>query len=403
MEKFVFTVSELNRYVRSVLESDPNLTSLFVSGEISDFTNHYRSGHLYFSLGDGQAKIKCVMFKSAAAWLKFRPEDGMRVICRGRASVYERDGSYQFYCEDMQPDGVGALAVAFEQLKAKLEREGLFDSARKRPLPAIPSRVGVVTSDTGAAIRDIFSVSERRFPAAEIVLCPALVQGADAPASLITALRAIYKADVDVIIIGRGGGSAEDLSVFNDEALARTVASSPVPVVSAVGHETDFTICDFAADLRAPTPSAAAELVFPDSLKLKGRIGDLRRRMRLSAERLISDKRLALDGCRNSEVLRDPARYFELKKQQTDTLTQRLKTAYSELVRAAQTDFKSALIKLNALSPLGVILRGYAVVKHNGNIVTSASSVEKGDKLDVTVGDGTINCTVDSAEVRSNG
>ena len=257
----VISVSQLNRYVKSLLEGDANLAAVYIGGEISNFTNHYKSGHLYMSLKDEGAVVKAVMFRAYASKLAFTPENGMKVIVRARVSLYEKDGAFQIYIEEMQPDGVGALQIAFEQLKKKLAAEGLFEASRKKPLPRYPARVGVITSPTGAAVRDIFNVLGRRFPLARVVFTPVLVQGEGAPAQLVAALRRFNETNAaDVLIIGRGGGSIEELWAFNDETVARAVAASRIPVISAVGHETDFTICDFVADLRAPTPSAAAEL-----------------------------------------------------------------------------------------------------------------------------------------------
>ena len=264
------TVSQLNTYIRSRMEEDPTLQSLFVVGEISNFTDHYRSGHLYLSLKDEKSVIRAVMFAQYARRLRFRPEDGMKVIARGRVGVYEANGQYQLYIEDMQPDGLGALNLAFEQLKQKLEKEGLFARERKKPLPKYPERIGVITSPTGAAVQDITTILARRFPLAEIVFCPVLVQGEGAAPQIVKALEEMNRRQAaDVIILGRGGGSLEDLWAFNEESVARAVAASEIPVISAVGHETDFTICDFAADCRAATPSAAAELAVPDQLALK--------------------------------------------------------------------------------------------------------------------------------------
>ena len=270
MSMNVLSVSQITGYLKSLLEGDPHLNPVFISGEISNFTDHYRSGHLYFSLKDEKAVLKAVMFSSSARRLRFRPSDGMKVLCRGRISLYEASGQYQLYVDDMQPDGLGALNLAYEQLKARLEKEGLFDAARKRPIPRYPRRVGVITSPTGAAVRDICQILGRRWPMAEIVFCPVLVQGEGAAPQLVEALARMNRIDgVDTIIIGRGGGSLEDLWAFNEESVARAVADSKIPVISAVGHETDFTICDFVADLRAPTPSAAAELAVPDQMEEK--------------------------------------------------------------------------------------------------------------------------------------
>lgn len=399
MDRFVFTVSELNRYVRSVLESDKNLNSVYIKGEISNFTDHFRSGHLYFSLKDSASNIKCVMFSSAASWLKFRPENGMSVICRGRASVYERDGIYQFYCEDMQPDGAGALAVAFEQLKAKLEGEGLFAAERKKPLPKMPRKIGVITSDSGAALRDILNVTSRRFPLAEILLHPALVQGADAPASLIAALDKMYSTDAEVIIIGRGGGSAEDLSPFNDEALARKIAQSKIPVISAVGHETDFTICDFVSDMRAPTPSAAAELAVPEKEELSDYIENLRQRLATSVNLKLREQKYCLEGLKNRDVLKYPSRFYEMRLQQNDSLKSAMVNAYALNVKDQMGQFAAIISKLDAMNPLNVIRRGYARVTTADNSSALASAVKEGDKLKITVADGYINCTVNNTEV----
>ena len=270
MSMNVLSVSQITGYLKSLLEGDPNLNPVFISGEISNFTDHYRSGHLYFSLKDEKAVLKAVMFSSSARRLRFRPSDGMKVLCRGRISLYEASGQYQLYVDDMQPDGLGTLNLAYEQLKTRLEKEGLFDAARKRPIPRYPRRVGVITSPTGAAVRDICQILGRRWPMAEIVFCPVLVQGEEAAPQLVEALARMNRVDgVDTIIIGRGGGSLEDLWAFNEESVARAVAASKIPVISAVGHETDFTICDFVADLRAPTPSAAAELAVPDQMEEK--------------------------------------------------------------------------------------------------------------------------------------
>ncbi|MCH5303946.1 MAG: exodeoxyribonuclease VII large subunit, partial [Ruminococcus sp.] len=265
----IITVSQLNYYVKSLLDNDPHLTNVFLTGEISNLTDHYRSGHIYFSLKDKNAVVRAVMFAGNARNLKFKPEEGMKVIVLCRVSLYEATGGYQIYVEDMQPDGIGALTLAFEQLKKKLEEKGIFSAENKKPIPKFPKTVGVITSPTGAAVQDIRNILTRRFPSVDIVLCPVLVQGTGAPAQLINAVNLFNEYDLaDVIIIGRGGGSIEDLWAFNDENLAYSIYASNIPVISAVGHETDFTICDFVSDLRAPTPSAAAELAVPDREEL---------------------------------------------------------------------------------------------------------------------------------------
>ena len=305
MQKRVITVSELNEYLKLLFEYDEILRNIYIKGEISNFTNHYKTGHYYFSLKDAGGTVRAVMFRSSASKLKFLPENGMRVIVGGRVSVFPRDGQYQIYVESMEPDGVGSLYIAFEQLKAKLEKEGLFAEYRKKPLPKMPKRIGIITSPTGAAIRDMIHILGRRFPSAEVVLYPALVQGAEAPASLARGL--VYfnqKADVDMIIIGRGGGSIEDLWAFNDEMLVRCVAASEIPVISAVGHETDFTLCDFAADLRAPTPSAAAELAVPDMNEVAHRLRLLEERLTLASMRRITENREHLRLLASSRTLK---------------------------------------------------------------------------------------------------
>lgn len=295
----VLTVSQLNYYIKSVIENDPRLGVVLVSGEISNLTDHYRSGHIYLSLKDQRCVVRAVMFAGNARRLQFRPQDGMKVLCRGRISVYEPSGQYQLYIEDMQPDGVGSLALAFEQLKNKLGQEGLFDQSRKKPLPRFPRTVGVITSPTGAAVQDIRNILTRRFPNINIILCPVLVQGDGAPPQLIDAVRKLdAEGRCDVIIIGRGGGSIEDLWAFNNETLARTIAACRTPVISAVGHETDFTICDFVADMRAPTPSAAAELAVPDVRELRAYYQSQRQYLQSLMENRIRRQRAQLDRLR---------------------------------------------------------------------------------------------------------
>lgn len=311
MEQLRLTVRQLNMYVKSLLEGDVNLSSVTLVGELSNFKNHYGSGHLYFVLKDNYASIRSVMFKGNALRINFLPKDGMQVICRGYVSLYERDGQYQFYAETMSPLGDGDIALEFEKIKAKLEGEGLFDVARKRPIPSFPEKIGVITSETGAAFQDIINISSRRFGMCDIVLFPALVQGISAPESLIKALDKAYKRkDISTLIIGRGGGSAEDLSCFNDEALARKIASSPIPVISAVGHETDFTICDFVADLRAPTPSAAAELALPSSEELLNKVSLLNQSIKSSVYGVISDLNTRVQMLLNRPCFSRPGNLF---------------------------------------------------------------------------------------------
>ena len=313
-ERQVFTVTALNEYIKMKLETDEALMRVFIRGEISNFTNH-KSGHFYFTVKDETSRIAAVMFRSSASKLAFIPENGMKVIVGGRVSAYVRDGQYQIYADTLEPDGVGALYIAYEQLKAKLGAEGLFDEAKKKPLPRYPMRIGVITSPTGAAIRDIINILGRRFPIAEVVLYPSLVQGESAAPQLIEGLRYFNeKKNVNVIIIGRGGGSLEDLWAFNSEALVREVAASELPVISAVGHEIDFTLCDFAADRRAPTPSAAAELAVPERYELKRKLGNVTARLELLEGKKLELLRSTLERMKKSRALTDPRNFIDDKR-----------------------------------------------------------------------------------------
>lgn len=395
----IISVSELNEYVKMLLDSDEVLSHVCVRGEISNFTNHFRTGHFYFSLKDSGGLVRAVMFSSRASSVKFVPENGMKVIARGRVSSFVRDGQYQLYVDDMQPDGIGALYLAFEQLKKKLGAEGLFDEARKKPLPKFPKRVGIITSATGAALRDMLNVSKRRFPSANIVIFPSLVQGAEAPLHLCTGIE-FFEATglVDVIIIGRGGGSLEDLYAFNDEMLARRIADCPIPVVSAVGHETDFTICDFVADMRAPTPSAAAELVFPDSEAILGRIDELAKRARLNVLAGIDARKKKIDALLSSRALSSPKNYIEDKRMALAYLTDKLDTLAQKGVSDKRKSYAALVGKLEALSPLSVLSRGYAIVTHTdedgAHSIMSVSDVKEDDVFRVRLGDGQIESKV---------
>ena len=404
----VITVSQLNRYVRSLIESDANLGQVLISGEISNFVNHYKSGHLYMSLKDENAVVKAVMFRSQAMHLRFVPENGMKVIARARVSLYEKDGAYQLYIDDLQPDGAGALQIAFEQLKNRLGAEGLFEESRKRPLPRYPKRVGVITAETGAAVRDIFHVLGRRYPLAEVLLLPVLVQGDGAPAQLVQALStfdAMYKAKApnapDVIIIGRGGGSLEDLWAFNDEAVARAVAACSLPVISAVGHETDFTICDFVADLRAPTPSAAAELAVPDCRELSERVMLLHAAENRALNATLTRKQNALELLKNKRCLTSPLYSVEEHMMRVDGILKRISAAAKLTVSRADRRLATAAGKLHVLSPLQVISRGYATVHTEKGIVHSIQDVNRDESLTVRVTDGIIRCQVTETEVLS--
>ncbi|BDG59884.1 exodeoxyribonuclease VII large subunit [Caldinitratiruptor microaerophilus] len=385
----VLSVRALTLYVKNLIEGDELLADLWVRGEISNWRRHV-SGHCYFTLKDEHAQVRCVMFRSQAARLRFEPEDGMRVLARGRVGVFERDGLYQFYVAELEPDGRGALHLAFEQLKARLQAEGLFDPARKRPLPRLPRKIGIVTSPTGAAIRDMITVARRRFPNVHIVLAPALVQGDEAPGSLIAALaRVVRVPGVDVVIIGRGGGSLEELWAFNDEALARAIAACPVPVVSAVGHETDFTIADFVADLRAPTPSAAAELVVPSKSDLVRLLRTAEARLEAAARAQIARRRERLRLLTGRRVLQRPVDGILAARQQIDGLTRRLALAADGLIRRHRAALGGLAGRLDALSPLAVLARGYAIVRDEaGRVVRAPGDVTAGQRLEVILQHG---------------
>ena len=384
----VLSVSQLNRYVKSIIEQDYNLQTVFVQGEISNFTNHYRTGHYYMTIKDEYSSIRAVMFKSANSRLRFMPENSMNVIIKGRVSVFERDGQYQLYIDDMQPDGAGALSLAFEQLKNKLAAEGLFDESRKRPIPRFPERVGVVTSPTGAAIRDIINVISRRFPAAELILCPVQVQGVSAAGQIKAAIELFNaKKAADVLIVGRGGGSAEEL-------VARAVAASEIPVISAVGHETDFTICDFAADLRAPTPSAAAEIAVPDITALGELLGSFSRRMNSAVGGTLTHEKARLEA--RAQLLKrlSPRNYIDDLAARCGGAGVRIDSAVRHSMEVRRGEIAALCARLDALSPLRVIARGYAVASSGGKVLTSPSQVEVGDTIDLRLAGGELKCEV---------
>lgn len=396
----VLTVSQLNFYLKSFLDSSPVLQNVFLVGEISNFTNHYRSGHFYFSLKDEKCVIKAVMFSSAASRVRFRPEDGMRVLVRGRVSVYEAGGQYQLYAEDMQPDGAGALNLAFEQLKKKLETEGLFASERKKKIPAFPHRVGVITSPTGAAVRDIESVLGRRYPLAEIVFCPVLVQGEAAPSQIAEAIDRMNALDAaEVLIVGRGGGSFEELWAFNTEEVAYAVARSHLPVISAVGHETDFTICDFVSDLRAPTPSAAAELAVPDSGELFLRLEECSAALRHSLKEKLALCRIRLDRLQKSHRFTFAADIIEQRRISLDALSARISRNTERLFSTEKGRIGTLSGRLESLSPLAVLSRGYAIaLSEKGHMLRSAKEFQAGDIVALRLSDGTVDCTVNEVK-----
>ncbi len=395
----VISVSELNKLVKELFDLNPMLSNLYVKGEISNYKRH-SSGHLYFSLKDESSVIKAVMFKYSAYNLDFEPENGMKVVVNARLSSYERDGIYQLYIKEMQPDGVGALHVKFEQLKEKLSKEGLFDEIYKKALPRFPSRVGVVTSPTGAAVRDIINVIKRRSPSTDILVYPAMVQGEDAYKTIVEGIKYFNTEKVDVMIVGRGGGSIEDLWSFNEEAVARAIFDSTVPVVSAVGHETDFTISDFVADLRAPTPSAAAELCVPDKLAVKEFVLSARGRMYNSLSKNITILGDKVKTYKESAVLTRPQRLFEVHVQEVDSFKSRLCSAYSQTLGIKKERYIKSVAKLDSLSPLKVLKRGYTFVENDsGEVIESAKMLKTDDLLSLRFADGKVKCKVLSQEV----
>lgn len=395
MRNTILTVSQVNFFIKSLIEGDGRLQSVLISGEISNFTDHYRSGHLYFSLKDDKSVLKAVVFASAARRLKFRPRDGMKVLIRGRISVYEPSGQYQLYAEDMQPEGVGALSLAFEQLKERLAEEGLFLQEHKRPIPAYPERIGVITSPTGAAVRDILQITARRWPLAKIVLAPVLVQGEQAPGQIVEALREMDRQKAcDVIILGRGGGSLEDLWAFNDESVARAVFGCSIPVVSAVGHETDFTICDFVADLRAPTPSAAAELCTPDWREQLSQVTTYQRYFREEGPKLIEYLRQSLDLLVQDSPLASPQEFLLKRREKVNNLAVGLENGLQRRLEREQKRLAVLSGTLDVLSPLKVLSRGYAVVMGEQGVVRKASEVDPGQRVSIRLAEGSLSAQI---------
>ena len=388
------TVSELNAYVKAYFDANPVLSNLFVRGEISNFKRH-SSGHCYLSLKDDGAVVKAVMFKYSAMGLEFEPENGMKVIVSARLSSYERDGVYQLYINEMHPDGVGDLHIRFEQLKKKLEGEGIFDSANKKEIPRFPKKIGIVTSPTGAALRDMENIITRRFPMTEILVYPALVQGEGAHKTIVKGIEYFNKNKVDTIIIGRGGGSVEDLWCFNEEELARAIFASEIPIISAVGHETDYTISDLAADLRAPTPSAAAELAVPSSDEIRSFLYSAKGRLSSGIVGNLNRTRQKLDSLKESRIFKNPLSMIENKNLEVAALTDKIHSRYEKVFTVKKESFKNLTAKLDALSPLKILKRGYAFVENEKDEVTD--SIEKlsvGADIKLNFSDGKAICEV---------
>ncbi len=390
----VISVKQLNFYVKGLIEGDANLAYIAVTGEISNFKNHFQSGHWYFTLKDNEASVRCIMFKAANQKIKFVPKDGEAVTIFGRISLYEKDGQYQFYAEQMLKQGEGEIASKFEVIKEKLQKEGLFDASTKRPIPKFPQRIAVVTSEDGAALQDILNVTSRRYPLCEILICPVLVQGINAAKDMVKALDRIYEIDgIDLIIIGRGGGSAEDLEQYNDEILARKIYEAPVPVISAVGHETDFTICDFVADLRAPTPSAAAELAVPDTQELLSHVSKLRALLISNLTANYENSRLKFERLSliHKNSFSSIVNFYEGKIQRLKT---NINTSTQKIYSEKLTSFTTTVTSLDNLSPLKVLARGYAVVTHNGDTLKSVDDISFDQNVTVRLSDGSLDCNV---------
>ena len=396
MQQHIFGVTEVNQLVKLLLDSEPMLQSVAVRGELSNY-KIYPSGHHYFTLKDAEGALRCVMFKGQAGRLRFRPENGMKVVVTGRITVFPRDGAYQLYCNTLTPEGVGDLAVAFEQLKEKLYKEGLFDPAHKKPLPEYPERIAVITSSAGAAVHDMIRILRRRYPLAKVILLPVRVQGAEAPPEIVGAIRYANKWKIgDVIITGRGGGSMEDLWAFNDERVARAIYDSRIPVISAVGHEPDVTISDFVADARASTPSNAAEIAVPDQMELKRFLRGAEERMVQSETARLEALRKQLETLAAKRVLRDQTAYIQDKRMELLHLQQRLGDLSGARIAQKRHGFFALAASLDAMSPLKVLGRGYAMAQNaRGVIIKSPADVETGERITVTLGRGALSCTVE--------
>ena len=395
----IITVSQLNMYTKSILDGDPNLRTVYVCGEISNFTNHYRTGHWYMSLKDEQAQVRAVMFKAACSRVRFMPENGMKVLVRARASVFERDGQFQLYIEDMQPDGLGALHLAYEQLKEKLGKKGYFDDEHKKPLPRYPEKIAVITSETGAAVHDILSVLSRRCPTSTIIFCPVQVQGDNAPEQIISAINKVNELSAaQVIILGRGGGSIEDLWAFNDEGVAQAIYDSDIPIVSAVGHETDFTIADFVADVRAATPSVGAELCSPDLYDICRKY-----KMYFSSQKeyllsVIEAQRASLRLYSMSNILTSAKERIDLRRRDVAVCSKHIMLSIMAKSEAERLKLSALSSTLEALSPLKTLAKGYALVSAKGRIINTVSSLSVGDEIELKLNDGDLKCSVTQIE-----
>ena len=396
----VLTVSQVNTYIKAVLDEIPQIKNVYVSGEISNF-KHYPSGHMYFTLKDSKSQLKCIMFAGDNYKLKFRPENGMKVISFGQIGVYERDGVYQLYVRDMQVEGVGSLTVAFEQLKEKLGKEGLFNDIHKKPIPKYPKKIGVATSNMGAAVEDIKNILGRRFPLCEVIIVPTVVQGDAAAPDIVKSIRFLDNmGDIDTIIVGRGGGSIEDLWAFNTEEVARAVYNCNTPIISAVGHETDFTICDFVSDLRAPTPSAAAELAVPDYENELLKISNLSISLDNAINRMIEKGEEKLDVIKNKSSLADINLFFERVNESIQIKQDKLLNLFNHYLLMNENSIKGYAKTLNALSPLAVLGRGYSINMKGGSVINSVNDLSINDEIDIVLSNGRAKANI--SEVMAN-
>ena len=393
------TVTQLNQFIKELIEGQPMLSHVCVRGELSNY-KIYPSGHHYFTLKDSESSLRCVMFKSSASKLRFRPESGMSVTVWGRISVYPRDGAYQLYCTQLMPEGTGDLQVAFEQLKAKLQAEGLFDEAHKKPLPAFPGRIAIITSSAGAAVHDMIRILSRRWPMTKVLLLPVRVQGEEAPPEIAGAIRYANEFDVaDLIITGRGGGSIEDLWAFNDERVARAIYASRIPVISAVGHEPDVTISDYVADRRASTPSNAAEIAVPDRREIAELLSSYDIRSSQAVRRKLTQMTERLESYRSKQVLRDPGAQFDYRRMELDRLRDRMLTAEERTLSKNRERFAALTASLDAMSPLRVLARGYSIASdEEGNCVRSASELKIGQRISLRFPDGSADCAVEQVK-----
>lgn len=404
MARQVLSVGQINEYIRTVMDRDQNLANLAIRGEISNY-KVYPSGHHYFTLKDETGALKCVMFRGSAAGLKFRPDNGMKVIATGRITVFPRDGAYQLYCSGLIPDGVGDLYVAFEQLKKKLQEKGLFDPVHKKPLPKYPKCICIITSEAGAAIHDMLRILRKRYPLAYVRLLPVRVQGAEAPGEIASAIRyANYYKLGDLLIVGRGGGSIEDLWAFNDEQVAMAIFASEIPVISAVGHEPDVTISDFVADLRAATPSNGAELAVPDREALLQTLDSMQSAMYSMLEKRIAASRRHLKMLADSNALRGPDAAITIRRNNLNHMTYRLTAAQERITSRKRTQFSALTGKLDAMSPLKVLSRGYSITQAaDGAVINSVKQASIGEKVQITLTDGTLQANIEGIKENENG